>query len=323
MGETNNIAESELRWAGLELTNIDTNGIFLITGGTGSLGKEFVKFISQNFTPRKIIIYSRDEYKQGIMAEEFAHIPSIRFLIGDVRDERRLKQAFENVDYVIHAAALKQIPTIEYNPTEAIRTNIDGTVNVIEACLANKVKRAILISTDKACEPINLYGATKLAAEKLFLTANVYCRTRFAAVRYGNVLASRGSIIETFLELKKKNIKVFPITCLTMTRFWITLEQAVKLCWFALNAEENKIFVPRLPSMRIADIAKAIEPSCEFDIIGIRPGEKIHEKMIGQENNNISFVDIDLAAYLTPIPTNYSSDTNNLWLSALELRKCV
>lgn len=249
----------------------------LLTGGTGSLGHALVELIAKKFTPRKVIIFSRDELKQHRMSQEYDH-PWLRFFLGNVRDGKRLKDVTAGVDYVVHAAALKQIPIIEYNPTEAVKTNVNGTMNVIDACVANNVKKAVLISTDKACQPINLYGATKLTAEKLFLAANSYNKTRFSFVRYGNVLNSRGSVIELFLKLKRAGIRDFPITDVDMTRFWITLEEAAQLVLNALKSSATKI-IPRLPSMKMTDVAYAIDMGCTFKIIGIRPGEKLHEAL--------------------------------------------
>lgn len=262
----------------------------LITGGTGSFGNKFTEIILQNYRPERVIIFSRDEFKQFEMAKRFpvSRYPAIRFFLGDVRDKNRLKRAFEGVDYVIHAAALKQVPALEYNPAEAVKTNVYGAENIIDAAIDSGVKQVIALSTDKAVNPINLYGATKLAAEKLFIAANAYsgCRVKFSVVRYGNVIGSRGSVIPFFLDLKKNNIKCFPITDERMTRFWITLEGGVSLVLKALDsAEGGEIFVPMIPSMKIIDLAKAIEPKCTFAKIGIRPGEKIHETLISEDES--------------------------------------
>jgi FlaA1/EpsC-like NDP-sugar epimerase len=275
------------------------NKKILITGGTGSLGHALVEQICTEYKPAKLIIFSRDEYKQSLMAKKYS-FDCLRFFLGNVRSLRRLKEVCQDVDIVIHAAALKQIPTLEYNPTEAIRTNVSGSMNVVEACIADSVEKAVLISTDKAVNPVNLYGATKLCAEKLFLAANAYNKTRFSVVRYGNVINSRGSIIEHFLKLKEQEIKVFPITDERMTRFWITLPEAVDLIVKALISTNcQKVWIPKIPSMKIVDIAKAIEPDCTFKITGIRPGEKLHETL----------------------NEGYSSDTNDLWLTREEMRK--
>lgn len=260
----------------------------LITGGTGTLGRALVRKINNNFfidgRPDKVIIYSRDEYKQLLMQQEYEDVDNLRFFIGDVRDEKRLVQALDGIDYCIHAAALKQIPTIEYNPTEAIKTNVEGSMNVVNASLKCGVKKAVLISTDKACRPVNLYGATKLAAEKLFKAANAFNKTKFSIVRYGNVIASRGSVIELFLKLKKQGIKEFPITDLEMTRFWITTDEAIELVRTAFLNERTGLFIPCAKSLMITDVAKCIEPECTFQEIGIRPGEKLHEDLTCDED---------------------------------------
>ena len=276
------------------------NEKILITGGTGSLGNALVGKICTDYKPEKLIIFSRDEYKQKIMAEKFDYYPCLRFFLGDVRDLKRLKEVCQDVDIVIHAAALKQIPTLEYNPTEAIKTNVDGTVNVVEACIACGVDKAVLISTDKAVNPVNLYGATKLCAEKVFLAANSFNKTKFSVVRYGNVLNSRGSVIEHFLKLKEQGVKEFPITDERMTRFWITLEEASELVVSSLKNGEL-LTIPRIPSMKITDLARAIQPACTFKFIGIRDGEKMHESLV----------------------EGYSSDTNDQWLTPEELRRKI
>ena len=257
----------------------------LITGGTGSFGKQYVRTILANSQPKKLIVFSRDELKQFEMAQEFpdSTYPCMRYFIGDVRDAERLKQAMKGVDYVIHAAALKQVPAAEYNPMECIKTNIHGAENVIQAALAADVEKVIALSTDKAANPINLYGATKLASDKLFVAANNLAgghRTRFAVVRYGNVVGSRGSVIPLFQKLLRDGSHHLPITDARMTRFWITLQQGVD---FVLRDFERmrggEIFVPKIPSVRIVDLATAMAPAVPVKIIGIRPGEKIHEIM--------------------------------------------
>jgi UDP-N-acetylglucosamine 4,6-dehydratase/5-epimerase len=260
----------------------------LITGGTGSFGKKCTQIILDNYHPKKLIIFSRDELKQFEMSQRWSvkKHPCIRYFIGDVRDRARLTRAFHGVDYVIHAAAIKQVPAAEYNPAEAIKTNINGAMNVIDAALQNNVKRVVALSTDKACNPINLYGATKLCADKLFLAANVYRgedrETTFNIVRYGNVLGSRGSVVPFFKERKKTG--VLPITDPRMTRYWITLDQAV---YFVLHVMElnarGALFVPKIPSMSITDLATAVAPECKQEIVGIRPGEKIHETLVGED----------------------------------------
>jgi UDP-N-acetylglucosamine 4,6-dehydratase len=258
------------------------NKNILITGGTGSFGKLYVKTLLERYKPRRIIVYSRDELKQYEMQQVFNH-PSMRYFIGDVRDRERLTQAMNGVDYVIHAAALKQVPAAEYNPTECIKTNINGAENVIAAAISNNVEKVIALSTDKAANPINLYGATKLASDKLFVAANNMTgghNTHFSVVRYGNVVGSRGSVVPYFQQLIDNNAKEIPITHEKMTRFWITLQQGVD---FVLKNFERmaggEIFVPKIPSMRITDLAKAMAPNLPIKIIGIRPGEKLHEIM--------------------------------------------
>lgn len=260
----------------------------LITGGTGSFGKKFVQIVLENYKPNKLIVFSRDELKQFEMSQRWnvKKYPFIRYFLGDVRDRERLTRAFQGVDYVIHAAALKQVPAAEYNPAEFIKTNIIGAMNVIDAALYTNVKRVIALSTDKACNPINLYGATKLCADKLFIAANVYRgigRDKiFSVVRYGNVLGSRGSVVPFFKE--RVSTGVLPITDPRMTRFWITLDQGVHFVLKVLElAKGGEIFVPKIPSMKITDLARAIGPDCIQEIVGVRPGEKIHETLIGEE----------------------------------------
>jgi len=261
--------------------------VILITGGTGSFGKKFTEIIFVRYKPKKVIILSRDEFKQSEMAKTFPDTKyPIRFFLGDIRDKDRLYRAFEGVDYVVHAAALKQVPALEYNPTEAVKTNVDGADNIVDAAIDTGVKKVVALSTDKAVNPINLYGATKLVAEKIFIAANAYAgkAVKFSVVRYGNVVGSRGSVIPLFLDFKRRNIKDFSITDERMTRFWLTLEQSVDLVIKALEESiGGEIFVPRIPSMKIVDLAKAIEPDCTFKIIGIRPGEKVHETLISED----------------------------------------
>ena len=258
------------------------NQSILITGGTGSFGRKYVKTLLERYTPKKIIIYSRDELKQFEMQQVF-NTPCMRYFIGDVRDKERLTQAMNGVDYVIHAAAMKQVPAAEYNPTECIKTNINGAENVIHAALANNVKKVIALSTDKAANPINLYGATKLASDKLFVAANNMSgghQTLFSVVRYGNVAGSRGSVVPFFEKLIAEGTNEIPVTHLEMTRFWITLQDGVD---FVLRNFERmlggEIFIPKIPSMRIVDLAKAMAPDLSIKIVGIRPGEKLHEVM--------------------------------------------
>lgn len=258
----------------------------LITGGTGSFGKKCTEIILKNYNPKKFIIFSRDELKQFEMSQRYnpQKYPFIRYFLGDVRDRERLIHAFRGVDYVIHAAALKQVPAAEYNPTEFVKTNIIGAMNVIDAALFNNVQKVIALSTDKACNPVNLYGATKLCSDKLFIAANAYTgrKTIFSVVRYGNVMGSRGSVIPFFKE--RASTGILPITDPNMTRFWITLDQAVHFVLKILElAKGEEIFVPKIPSTKITDLAKAIAPNCTHKIIGVRPGEKIHEILIGED----------------------------------------
>lgn len=263
------------------------NKTILITGGTGSFGKKFTKTILEKYNPKKVIILSRDEFKQSEMARTFSekNYP-IRYFLGDVRDRERLYRAFEGVDIVIHAAALKQVPALEYNPTEAVKTNVGGADNIVNAAIDRGVERVIALSTDKAVSPTNLYGATKLVAEKIFIAANAYGgeKVKFSVVRYGNVVGSRGSIVPLFLKMKEEGKTEFPITDDRMTRFWITLEQGVDLVIKAVdNSEGGEIFVPRIPSMKVVDLAKAINNDCTVKIIGIRPGEKLHETLVSED----------------------------------------
>lgn len=267
------------------------NKSILITGGTGSFGKQYVKTILARYNPKKVIIYSRDELKQFEMEQEY-HADCMRYFIGDVRDRDRLVQAMNGVDYVIHAAALKQVPAAEYNPMECIKTNIHGAENVIHAALANEVEKVIALSTDKAASPINLYGATKLVSDKLFVAANNVAgghRTRFAAVRYGNVVGSRGSVVPFFRRLIDAGATHLPITDVRMTRFWITLQQGVD---FVLKDFERmhggEIFVPKIPSVRVVDLANAMAPDVPHKIVGIRPGEKLHEVMCPGDDSHLT-----------------------------------
>jgi len=325
---------------------IDGKNIF-VSGGTGSFGQKFVEMLLKRFRPAKVIIFSRDEYKQFNMQKKFAaYEKELRFFIGDVRDKERLYRALEGVDIVIHAAAFKQVPAAEYNPFEAVKTNILGTQNLVETAIDQGVKKFIALSTDKAVNPINLYGATKLAMEKLVIAGENYSggkKISFAVVRYGNVLGSRGSVLPFFLELKNNGGKVFPITDLRMTRFWITLEEAVELVFYALkNSIGGEIFIPKIPSMKIVDLARAICPDCEFEEIGIRPGEKLHETLISEDEARTTY---DLGKYYVILPQFlfkhkklyeyysqfpkvkegfvYRSDQNLQWLTAEDLRKIV
>ncbi len=258
----------------------------LVTGGTGSFGNAFASMTLARYNPRKLIIFSRDEMKQWEMAKRFAADDRIRFFIGDVRDKERLSRALHGVDYVVHAAATKIVPTAEYNPFECIKTNVIGAMNVIDACIDKDVQRVVALSTDKASAPINLYGASKLASDKLFVAGNAYSGehgTRFSVVRYGNVMGSRGSVIPFFRSIRHQN--VLPITDPRMTRFMISLEQGVELVWHAFaDAEGGEIYVKKIPSMKVTEIAAVVAPEAKIEIVGIRPGEKLHEQMVGVED---------------------------------------
>ena len=268
-----------------------TKSSILITGGTGSFGKTFVPMTLDKFNPERLIIFSRDEMKQWDMQLQFQNDKRVSFIIGDVRDRDRLARALDGVDYVVHAAATKIVPTAEYNPFECVKTNIIGAMSLIDACIDHGVKRVVALSTDKASNPINLYGATKLASDKLFVAANAYAGThdtRFSVVRYGNVMGSRGSVIPFFMSLAQTG--VLPITDPRMTRFMITLEQGVELVWHAFeDMQGGEIYVKKIPSMNIQDIARAVDSGAEHKIIGVRPGEKIHEQMIGLEDAPFTF----------------------------------
>lgn len=316
------------------------NSTILITGGTGSFGKKFIRMTLDKYAPKKIIIYSRDEMKQWEMAKQFNHDPRLRFFIGDVRDPERLRRACQGVDFVVHAAALKIVPTAEYNPFECIKTNVNGAMNVIDAALDNQVKRVVALSTDKACNPINLYGATKLCSDKLFVSGNAYVpagqETRFSVVRYGNVMGSRGSVIPLFRELAHKGELM--ITDERMTRFMISLEQGVDLVWLAFeNSMGGEIYVKKIPSMKVVDVARTIAPEAKLIIGGIRPGEKLHEQMISVEDSRtslefdghyvilpqIEFLDNRYKQYAKarrcPEGFAYASDTNSDWMTPEQL----
>lgn len=285
------------------------NQTVLITGGTGSFGHTFVPMTLARHNPKKLIIYSRDEMKQWEMAKKFAGDERVRFFIGDVRDRERLYRALDGVDYVVHAAATKIVPTAEYNPFECVKTNIMGAMNLIDACIDKKVKRVVALSTDKASSPANLYGATKLASDKLFVAGNSYAGghdTRFAVVRYGNVMGSRGSVIPFFLSIAEQG--KLPITDARMTRFMISLEQGVELVWHAFDdMVGGEIYVKKIPSMKVTDIALAVAPEAHHEIIGIRPGEKLHEQMIGTEDALHTYEYADHFKIL-PAIHNWSSD---------------
>ncbi len=304
------------------------NKIIMITGGTGSFGNKFVEIFSKKYKPKKIIIYSRDEYKQYLMQKKFGSkkYPFLRFLIGDVRDYERLKIAMRNVDFVVHAAALKQVPAAEYNPMEFIKTNIHGAENIINAALATDVKKVIALSTDKAANPINLYGATKLASDKIFIAANNITGTKnniFSVVRYGNVIGSRGSVVPLFKELIEKKSKYLPITDTRMTRFWFSLDDSVNFvisCFKKMIGKE--IFVPKIPSIRITDLAKAMSPKAKLKIIGIRPGEKIHEQMCPKESSGHT---LEFKKYFIIFPSdvNLNEKIKNISKKNKELGKKV
>lgn len=317
-----------------------TNSSILITGGTGSFGNTFVPMTLAKYNPKRLVIFSRDEMKQWEMAQKFVGDSRVSFIIGDVRDKDRLARALDGIDYVIHAAATKIVPTAEYNPFECVKTNIDGAMNLIDACIDRGIKRVVALSTDKASNPINLYGATKLASDKLFVAGNAYAgthNTRFAVVRYGNVMGSRGSVIPFFMSLTDAG--VLPITDARMTRFMITLEQGVELVWHALDdMQGGEIYVKKIPSMTILDIANAVAPGAKHKIIGVRPGEKIHEQMIGLEDAPHTYEYKDHYKILPMIhqwstdPLRikggirveegfmYTSDNNKAWMDVKELQ---
>lgn len=318
----------------------------LITGGTGSFGKKFLEMIFEKYNPNKVIIYSRDEFKQSNMKAEYADkvdMSKVRFFIGDVRDKERLYRAFEDVDYVIHAAAMKQVPTCEYNPFEAIKTNIHGAQNVIDAALDKGVKKVVALSTDKAVNPINLYGGTKLVSDKLFIAANAYSGkkdTKFSIVRYGNVAGSRGSVIPLFQSMIDKGAKELPITDSRMTRFWITLEEGVELVFKALEESKGgETYISKIPSFHIDDLAKAMLPDVIIKEIGIREGEKLHEVMVTKDDSRLTyeydkhyivypnFEWLELSKVLLPGGKlvdegfEYNSGENTEWLSIEQLKK--
>lgn len=322
------------------------NKTILITGGTGSFGKKFLEMILDRYDPHRIIIYSRDEYKQSVMKAEYSKkydMSKVRFFIGDVRDKDRLYRAFDHVDYVIHAAAMKQVPTCEYNPFEAIKTNIHGAQNVIDAAIDRGVKKVVALSTDKAVNPINLYGGTKLVSDKLFITANAYSKiskTKFSVVRYGNVAGSRGSIIPIFKNIIDNGGKELPITDMRMTRFWITLEQGVELVFKALaESEGGETYISKIPSFHIGNLAEAMLPGCKIKEIGIREGEKLHEVMVTKDDCRSTYeFDKHYIIYphfewwdesrndksggkLVEDGFEYSSANNSQWLSVEQIRE--
>jgi UDP-N-acetylglucosamine 4,6-dehydratase len=319
------------------------NSSILITGGTGSFGKTFVPMTLKRYAPQRLVVFSRDEMKQWEMAQHFQGDRRVSFVIGDVRDRERLVRSLDGIDYVVHAAATKIVPTAEYNPFECVKTNINGAMNLIDVCIDHGVKRVIALSTDKASNPINLYGATKLASDKLFVAGNAYAgthNTRFSVVRYGNVMASRGSVIPFFLSLAATG--VLPITDPRMTRFMITLEQSVELVWHAFeDMQGGEIYVKKIPSMSITDIARAVAPNAEQRVIGIRPGEKIHEQMIGPEDAPYTYAYKDHYKILpaihdwssdplrigdgTRVPQDfvYTSNNNREWMSVAALSEWI
>lgn len=312
----------------------------LITGGTGSFGKRFTRTVLDGSGVKKVIVFSRDELKQYEMQQLYPDEPRLRFFIGDVRDYQRMYRAFHGVDFVVHAAALKQVPAAEYNPFEAVKTNVHGAQNVIEAAIEQRVERVIALSTDKACSPINLYGATKLVSDKLFISGNAYAggtATRFAVVRYGNVVGSRGSVVPYFKQLASSG--ELPITDERMTRFWITLDQGVRFVIDSLERMHGgELFVPKIPSMKVTDLALALAPDARLRVVGIRPGEKLHEEMISMPDSRRT---VDMGSYYviqpdmewwpnqqvagSPVPDgfSYASDTNAEWLTVDELRDMV
>lgn len=319
------------------------NSTILITGGTGSFGNTFVPLTLEKYNPKKIIIFSRDEMKQWEMAKKFPDDDRVRFFIGDVRDKDRLYRALDGVDYVVHAAATKIVPTAEYNPFECVKTNINGAMNLIDACIDKGVKRVVALSTDKASSPVNLYGATKLASDKLFVAGNSYSgghKTRFSVVRYGNVMGSRGSVIPFFMSIKDKG--VLPITDDKMTRFMITLEEGVDLVWRAFDdMVGGEIYVKKIPSMKVTELARAIAPEARQEVVGIRPGEKLHEQMIGEEDAGFTY-EYDGHYKILPSINNwgsskerikdgvqvpegfcYTSDNNAEWMSIDELNQWI
>lgn len=290
-----------------------SNSTILVTGGTGSFGHTFVPLTLAKYNPKKLIIFSRDEMKQWEMAKLYQNDSRVRFFIGDVRDKDRLYRALDGVDYVVHAAATKIVPTAEYNPFECVKTNIHGAMNLIDACIDKGVKRVVALSTDKASSPINLYGATKLASDKLFVAGNSYSGrhdTRFAVVRYGNVMGSRGSVIPFFMSIRQKG--VLPITDNRMTRFMISLEQGVELVWHTFeDMEGGEIYVKKIPSMKVTDLARVVAPECKQEVVGIRPGEKLHEQMIGTEDAYYTYEYPDHYKIL-PAINNWDQDTKRI-----------
>jgi UDP-N-acetylglucosamine 4,6-dehydratase len=319
----------------------------LVTGGTGSFGHKFIETVLERYKPKKIIVLSRDEFKQSEMAKVFPDTKyPIRYFLGDIRDRQRLYRAFDGVDVVVHAAALKQVPALEYNPFEAVKTNVLGAENIVDAAIDRGVERVIVLSTDKAVSPINLYGATKLCMEKIFTAANAYAgahRTRFSIVRYGNVVGSRGSVIPFFMQLLEDGATELPVTDERMTRFWITLTQGVELVFKAMSESVGgEIFIPKIPSMKVMDLLESLSPGVSHKVVGIRPGEKLHESLISEDEARSSY---DMGDNYVVLPQSglesgalgekyaeqkrvpegfiYSSDTNDEWLSVDELKKMI
>ncbi|WP_300554689.1 UDP-N-acetylglucosamine 4,6-dehydratase (inverting) [Limnohabitans sp. Rim8] len=320
-----------------------TNQTVLVTGGTGSFGNTFVPMTLEKYNPKKIIVFSRDEMKQWDMAKKFEGDSRVRFFIGDVRDKDRLHRALDGVDFVVHAAATKIVPTAEYNPFECVKTNVMGAMNLIDACIDKGVKRVVALSTDKASSPINLYGATKLASDKLFVASNAYSgdkSTRFSVVRYGNVMGSRGSVIPFFMSVKDKG--VLPITDERMTRFMISLEEGVELVWHAFeDMVGGEIYVKKIPSMKVTDLARVLAPEARQEVVGIRPGEKLHEQMISSEDAHYTY---EYPEHFKILPTIngwancpkriktgvkvpegfvYASDNNAEWLTDMQLQDWI
>ena len=320
-----------------------SNSSILITGGTGSFGNAFVPMTLKRFNPKRIVIFSRDEMKQWEMAKLYKDDPRIRFFIGDVRDKERLRRALDGIDFVVHAAATKIVPTAEYDPFECIKTNVIGAMNLIDACIDKQVKRIVSLSTDKASSPVNLYGATKLTSDRLFVAGNSYSGshdTSFSVVRYGNVMGSRGSVIPFFLSIKDEGI--FPITDTRMTRFMISLEQGVELVWHAFeDMLGGEIYIKKIPSMKVVDIAKAVSSKAKHEVVGIRPGEKLHEQMIGLEDAPHTY---EYSGHYKILPSihdwnkdtkrigngkkvdedfTYCSDNNSEWMELNDLKKWI
>tara|TARA_B100000963_G_scaffold359326_1_gene386386 strand:- start:16874 stop:17881 length:1008 start_codon:yes stop_codon:yes gene_type:complete len=320
------------------------NSNILLTGGTGSFGSKFIPMTLEKYNPKRLVVFSRDEMKQWDMAKNFQNDERVRFFIGDVRDKDRLKRALDGIDYVVHAAATKIVPTAEYNPFECIKTNINGAMNVIDASLDCSIKGVVALSTDKASSPINLYGATKLTSDKLFIAANSFGggKCKFSVVRYGNVMGSRGSVIPFFINLLRNGVKEFPITDPLMTRFMITLEEGVDLVWKAFeDMVGGEIYVKKIPSMKVIDIAKAISKDASQKHIGIRPGEKLHEQMIGLEDNPFTYEYEDYYKILPSIygweldshrikdgkkvqeNFSYTSENNKEWMTTKSLESWI